>query len=385
MNPLWERFIDVSEERYIFAGGGTGGHLFPAIAIADAIRKRKPGAGILFIGTKDKIESSVVPQRGYEFRAIWISGFHRRKILTNLLFPLKLVVSVMQSISIIRKYKPSVVVGTGGFVSGPVVYAATLLGVPSLIQDQNGVPGVTTRILGNRVNEVHLTFESSRKYFRRNDGVFMSGNPTREFSASIDRVAASNCFGFSPSDTRKTILIFGGSLGATTINSAVLKEIDTVLKNGVRVIWQTGRADYQRVKGHPLTPSSERSGNESLWVGVFIDRMDYAYSLSDLVVCRAGATTIAELTCLGKPSVLVPYPFAAANHQVGNAKGLAEKNAALVIDDANAGDELIPAALELLSNPQRLSAMAEESKKLGKPNAANEIADHILALAAKRV
>jgi len=385
--------------RFVFAGGGTGGHLFPAIAIADAVRKSIPDAEILFVGARGKIEETAVPKRGYNFRPIWISGFHRKKLFTNVLFPLKLCISMMQSISILRSYKPDVVIGTGGFASGPVLYAATMMGIPTLIQDQNSAPGVTTKFLGSRVDEVHLTFESSKKYLKRTDNVFISGNPIRDFSAKVSIAEANAYFGFSADDHKKTVLVFGGSLGAKAINSAMLAGIEKLLEKNIRVIWQTGETDFERVKAslrsnetdHPLTPSSERrgdglsrgSGNRELWVNGFIERMDYAYAISDLVVCRAGATTIAELTALGKPAVLIPYPFAAADHQTENARGVAEANAAVVLTDSEATGRLTQTVLELIGNPVKLSSMAEASKKLGKPDAARVIAERAIALARK--
>lgn len=349
--------------------------MFPAIAIADEVKKLEPNADILFIGTKEKIEAQVIPQRGYAFQTIWVSGFHRRLRLSNLLFPLKVIVSLMQAKSIIQEFKPNVVVGTGGYVSGPVLRAATMLKVPTLIQEQNSYPGVTTRMLAERVNEVHLTFESSKRYLKRTDNVYASGNPTRSDLENVDRTEAFQYFGFDPTEQMKTVLVFGGSLGAHTINLAMRRSIDQIVQRNVRVIWQTGKEDAASAQR-----ATQAYSPRQVWVSEFIDRMDYAYAVGDLVVCRAGATTIAELTRLGKPAILIPYPFAAANHQVENARSLAETDAAKIVYDNQLPDKFLTSVLELLDDRQ-LKRMSEQSRKLGKPNAANVIAQRVLNLA----
>ena len=363
-----------SSLRVIFAGGGTGGHLFPALAIADELKKLEPSAKILFVGTKDKLESRVVPSKGYPVRSIWISGFHRSLRPSNLLFPVKVIAAMIQALSIIRKFKPDVVVGTGGYVSGPVLYAATMLKVPTLIQEQNRYPGETTRFLAKRVNEVHLTFEQSKQYLSRADNVFVTGNPTRSDLENMSVTEALKYFRFQRSDNRKTVLVFGGSLGAHTINEAVKKNLDQLLKLNIRVIWQTGEQDYENAK----IVCSQYS-KEVVWRDAFIDRMDYAYAVSDLVICRSGATTIAELTRLGKPAILVPYPYAVANHQVENAKALSESSAAVVVYDHEISEKMYSTVSSLL-NGKTLSQMSEQSRKLGKPSAARDIAHRVLLL-----
>ncbi len=370
-----ERYTNVAGPlRVLFAGGGTGGHLFPAIAIADEVRRSVPGAKILFVGTKDKIEARVVPGKGYRFETIWISGFRRSLAPGNLVFPFRVVVSVMQAFSIISRFRPHVVVGTGGYVSGPVLFAASRKGIPTLLQEQNSYPGVTTRMLAKRASEVHITFESSRKYIHRSDSVFVSGNPTRADLEQVDRSEALRYFGFVE-DERKTLLVFGGSLGAHTINQAVEHSLDQVMKHNVRLIWQTGREDFESAQR-----ISFKAPRGSVWIQPFIDRMEYAYAASDLVVCRAGATTIAELTRLGKAAILVPYPFAAANHQVENARSMADAGAAEAIDDDAIAERFSSAVLSILDG-ERLETMRSASRKLGRPYAAKEIAGHILNLA----
>lgn len=358
----------------MIAGGGTGGHLFPAIAVAEGLRALKPDSEIMFIGTRRKIEARVVPEYGFSFRTIWISGFHRRFTLENILFPIKVIVSLMQSLSIIRGFRPDVVLGTGGYVCGPVLYAATLFHIPSLIQEQNSYPGVTTRLLAKRVDEVHLTFERSRRFIAGAKQIFLTGNPTRSGLDKVPAEEAAAYFGFVPTWTGKTILVFGGSLGAHTINEAVRASIAGLTAGGLRIIWQTGEADYTAAK-----ESSKDLPGTLVWVGAFIDRMDCAYRVSDLVVCRAGATTIAELTVLGKPAILIPYPHAAAGHQMENAKSLAEAGAAELVQDHEAKSRL-EGAIRAAASGDKLASMAAKSRALGKPDAAREIARRIILL-----
>lgn len=367
-----ERCIDVRPPRIVFAGGGTGGHLFPALAIAEEIRLIEPTTEILFVGTKGKIESRVVPEHGYRFETIWISGFRRSLRISNLLFPVKVAVAMIQSHRILSSFRPDAVVGTGGYVSGPVLYSATLRGIPTLIQEQNSYPGATTRFLGKRVNEIHCSFRQSVKYFPRPDKVFVTGNPTRRGLEDVDRNEAFRYFGRSHGG-QTTVLFIGGSLGAHSINTAVIGILSALIQEGFRIIWQTGQEDY-----HAALGASARFG-EAVWVKQFIDRMDYAYAVSDLVVCRAGATTIAELARLGKPAILIPYPHAAADHQTENARAMAEQGAAEIVEDAAVGTMLLPVILSMVRN-NRLHAMAEAGKRLGNPAAAHEIAIRVLRL-----
>jgi UDP-N-acetylglucosamine--N-acetylmuramyl-(pentapeptide) pyrophosphoryl-undecaprenol N-acetylglucosamine transferase len=359
----------------LFAGGGTGGHLFPALAIAGELKALRPGAEILFVGTKHKIEARVVPQHGFGFRTIWISGFHRSLRISNLLFPVKVIVAMMQAFSILREFRPDVAVGTGGYVSGPMLFASTLRRIPTLIQEQNSFPGETTRFLAKRVDEVHITFEQSRKYLPADGRVYLSGNPTRSSLSGAEADAALRYFGFAPDPAKRTILVFGGSLGAAAINRALERSLPELVRSNVRVIWQTGADDASM--GQELR---RKMGPDALWAGAFIDRMDLAYAASSLVVCRAGATTIAELTLLGKPAILVPYPRAAANHQAENARALVEAGAALMVEDAQVADRLVGLVTGLLDG-SALPAMSAKSLSLGRPEAARIIAGHVLRLA----
>lgn len=364
--------------KFVFAGGGTGGHLFPAIAIAEMVRQLDKDADILFVGTRKKLEARIVPARGYRFRTLWISGFHRTLSVDNLLFPLKVIVSMVQAYSILKRFSPDVVIGTGGYVSGPVLRTAAALKIPTLIQEQNSYPGVTTRMLAARVNEVHLTFERSRSYLARQDNVFVSGNPTRDDLGTAGRAEAAGYFGFEPADRRRTLLVFGGSLGARTINRAVEQNLHALLALGVRLLWQTGDSDHGRAAALAAAyPSSQ------VCVRPFVDRMDCAYALADLVICRAGATTIAELTRLGKAAILVPYPHAAADHQVENARTLVEAGAAVMVTDDLIASGLLSSVRSLLEG-DTIDRMAGLSKKFGRPEAARTIAERVLWLAEQR-
>ena len=360
----------------LFAGGGTGGHLFPAIAIADEIRRIRPESQITFVGTRNRIEARVVPRRGYDFAPIWISGFRRRWSIDSILIPLKIVVALVQSFFVMQKVKPDVVVGTGGYVCGPVVFMASIIGIPTLIQEQNSYPGITTRLLSTRADEVHLTFDASKKHLKRAKNLLLSGNPTRSAIGSVTREEGAAHFELNPA--LPTLLVFGGSLGAHTINDAVSRIMDQLIGMHVQVIWQTGEGDFEEVNA---TVSGKVALTAAVRVRKFIERMEYAYAACDLAVCRAGATTVAELTRAGTPSILVPYPFAAADHQTENAKTVVDSGAAVMIKDNDLRMELHSTIAMLINDPRRLKRMAENALTLGKPDAAETLARAALALA----
>ena len=355
----------------LFAAGGTGGHLYPAIAIAEEIRKMDAGARIAFVGTKNKIEARIIPQKGYAFNTIWISGFHRRLMLENLLFPLKVVVSVFQSFFLIRKTKPDVVVGTGGYVCGPVLYVATVMKIPTVVHESNSYPGVTTRVLASRVSKVFLAFEITKKWLPdvRANTMELAGTPTRALLGKTSQEAGLKFFNLSLK--KKTLLVFGGSLGATAINTIIEDIIDKLTEMGFQIIWQTGEKDAEHF---------ESKRNENVWIGKFIDGMEFAYAAADVVLCRSGATTLAELTRLGKPAILVPYPHAAANHQEMNAHAMAEAGAAVMIKETDLEVNALATIQEILLNESTRNAMHERSLALGRPNAGKEIAEKILRL-----
>jgi UDP-N-acetylglucosamine--N-acetylmuramyl-(pentapeptide) pyrophosphoryl-undecaprenol N-acetylglucosamine transferase len=362
--------------KYLFAAGGTGGHLFPAIAIADEIKRLQPGAEILFVGTKNKIEARVVPQKGYNFKTIWISGFQRSLQIQNLLFPAKVIVAMFQSLNILKKFRPDLVIGTGGYVSGPILFVASILGIKTVMHESNSYPGAVTRWLAKRVKKVFLTFEETKQYLTTEINVEVVGNPTRDVLDKVNRTEAIRSFGLD--ENIKTLLVFGGSLGSVSINNAILKNIEKLITKNIQVIWQTGERDYERIEKELINTKVNTS------IGVllvkFIDRMEYAYNAADVVLCRAGATTIAELTRIGKPAILVPYPYAAADHQTMNAKTLANAGAALMLTDKEIDDKLENTVLHLINNDDVRQKMSERSKNLGQPQAALNITKKIFTM-----
>lgn len=365
--------------RIIISGGGTGGHVFPAIAIADALRIRKPGVQILFVGAKGKLEMEKVPAAGYPIEGLWISGFQRSLSLRNLLFPVKLLHSLWRSWRIIRSFRPDVVVGVGGYASGPLLEMATRLGVPAVIQEQNSFAGVTNRLLGRKVQRVCVAFEGMERFFPA-DKIVVTGNPVRKrLRAGAEGLREEALAHFGLDKSCKTLLLFGGSMGARTLNQAMEASREVLaMREDVQVIWQMGKM-YSEVYGQSDTARLPR-----VHALEFIDRMDLAYAAADLVLCRSGALTIAELALLGKPAVLVPSPVVTADHQTKNAMALVERGAARLIADADAVANLLPEALRLLDDVAGLAALREGLKAFAKPEAADRIADLIVELAEKR-
>jgi UDP-N-acetylglucosamine--N-acetylmuramyl-(pentapeptide) pyrophosphoryl-undecaprenol N-acetylglucosamine transferase len=356
---------------FLLAGGGTGGHLYPALAIAEEIKALAPASKFLFVGTKGKIEARVVPQRGYPFHPIWISGLERRLTLGTLVFPLKLVVALAQSFVLLKRFRPDVVIGTGGYVCGPVLYAASLLGIPVVVHESNTYPGLTTRLLAHRATKVLVAFDQTTRWLKRKDNVERVGTPTRAELTRSRREKAIEFFRLDPN--KKTVLVFGGSLGAASINDAIIGLLDELAENKAQLIWQTGQADFERVR-------SQVSEKIIGWVGAYIDRMEHAYAAADLVVCRSGALTIAELTRVGLPAILVPYPRAAEDHQTENARTLVHAGAAVMVNDVEIQATLGVELFQLLQDDARRNAMAEASRKFGQPDAGKDIARKILEL-----
>ncbi len=361
----------------MIAGGGTGGHLFPAIAIADEIRKANPDTEITFIGTRHKMEARIVPQHGFKFETIWVSGFRRKLTIENILFPVKFIVALAQSFVLMKRIRPHVVVGTGGYVCGPPVFVASLLGIPTLIQEQNSYPGVTTRLLASHVNEVHLSFKNSQRYLKRSDNVRISGNPTRESVGRVSREDGAMHFSIDPG--KRTLLVFGGSLGASSINNAVLKILPQLISRGIQVVWQTGLMDFSRIEAKANRMGVALDG--FVKVHAFIDKMEFAYAACDLAVCRAGATTVAELTKAGVASILIPYPHAAADHQTENARAMVEAGAAVEIRDSELDGTLLVAVETLMTDSTELATMRIKALSMGNPDATVVLARAVMDLA----
>ena len=360
--------------RIAISGGGTGGHVYPAIAIADAIKQIVPDADLLFVGANGKIEMEKVPNAGYPIKGLWISGLHRKLTFRNLLFPLKLVHSLFKSWGILRRFKPQVVVGVGGFASGPLLELATRMNIPTLIQEQNSYAGITNKLLAKKVEKICVAYGQMDRFFPK-EKLILTGNPVRKdfLRNEIDKAAAFAYFGLDPS--RKTIFVFGGSLGAASINRAIAKNLALLKEQSdVQLLWQVGKLYYEQYK------DGEVSQLENVSLVPFVDRMDYAYGIADMVVCRAGAGTISELCLVGQAAILIPSPNVAEDHQTKNAIALVERNAALMIPDQEADQEIISAALTLLKDDKKRKTLKENILKMAKPDAAQTIAEEVLSL-----
>ncbi|MFA6978086.1 MAG: undecaprenyldiphospho-muramoylpentapeptide beta-N-acetylglucosaminyltransferase [Ignavibacteriaceae bacterium] len=356
--------------RFLFAGGGTGGHLFPAVAVAEKIRLMKPEAEIIFLGTKSKIEGRVVPQLGFQFKPIWIKGFARKFSVENFLFPVKLLVSVFQSMFYCLMFRPKVAIGSGGYVAGPALFAANLFGAKIILLEQNSFPGVTTRLLERFAQEIHISYENSKKYFKRNKLLFVTGNPVRNVGSLLEKEIALEKLHLSKD--KKTLLLLGGSLGAKKLNQVMAKSLPSLIESDLQIIWQTGSLYYDHYK---------HLQSDVCKVMAFVEDMRLVYSACDVVISRAGATTLAEITSFGLASILIPSPNVAENHQYYNAKSLIDANAAILLEEKNIEDNFVAEILSLMRNENQLKTIRTNAKKLGKPNASEEIANRALSLA----
>jgi UDP-N-acetylglucosamine--N-acetylmuramyl-(pentapeptide) pyrophosphoryl-undecaprenol N-acetylglucosamine transferase len=364
--------------RIIVSGGGTGGHIFPAISIANALRELNPGVEILFVGAEGKMEMEKVPNAGYKIVGLPVVGFQRKLSLQNITFFFKLFRSIRKANRILREFNPDVVVGVGGFASGPMLKAAQKKGIPTLIQEQNSFAGVTNRLLAAKAHTICVAYEGMDKYFPK-DKILLTGNPVRQDLVNLNDLKEVARKHFDVFEGQKVILVLGGSLGAKTINESMMAFMTelAVLKD-ITVIWQTGKLYYIDLK---QAMASYNAKNIRLFD--FITRMDLAYAVADLVVSRAGAGTISELCLVGKPAILVPSPNVAEDHQTKNAMALVGRNAAVMVDDFRAKENLIPVALELINDPQRQRELSENIAKMALPNSANVIAGEVLKLAYK--
>lgn len=357
--------------RYLFAGGGTGGHLYPAIAVAQKLLELQPNSNILFVGTKKKIEARVLPNLGFEFKSIWISGITRKITLKNLLFPIKLVVSLFQSLLISIKFKPDIAIGTGAYVSGPAIWGASMMGARIVLMEQNSYPGLANRLLEKKAEKVFVSFEESSKYFRDSSKLINSGNPIRVDIQLQDRLKAIKEFGLD--ESRKTLVIIGGSLGARSINIAIEKNLNELKSLGIQILWQTGENYFEKY---------QKYDDELVRVQKYFDNISLTYSIANLLIVRAGATTIAEVAALGLPVVFVPSPNVAEDHQFKNAKVLYDSNAAELVKDNDFSSKVIEVVKDLMFNEQKLNGFKENIKKFAKPDAVNIISNEIIKMAA---
>jgi UDP-N-acetylglucosamine--N-acetylmuramyl-(pentapeptide) pyrophosphoryl-undecaprenol N-acetylglucosamine transferase len=356
--------------RIIIAGGGTGGHIFPAIAIANALKNIDKNIEILFVGAKGKMEMEKIPQAGYEIRGLDIAGFNRSSLIKNIGLPFKLVKSFFQVRSIVQDFKPDAVIGVGGYSSFPVLRFAQVKGIPSFIHESNSFAGRSNIMLGKKATMIFTGTDGMEKFFPA-DKIMVTGNPVRSV---ISQSAISRSEGlkfFSLEETKKTVLVVGGSLGARTINEAIDKHLDKLLKAGLQIIWQTGKLYAAKASGRAVE-------NKSIWVNAFINQMEYAYAAADMVVSRSGAMTVAELCVVKKPVLFVPYPFAAEDHQTVNAMKLVNKNAALMVKDGEALDKIVPMIIELANDENRQKELRKNIGEYGITNADKKIAEEII-------
>jgi UDP-N-acetylglucosamine--N-acetylmuramyl-(pentapeptide) pyrophosphoryl-undecaprenol N-acetylglucosamine transferase len=361
-------------KRIIISGGGTGGHIYPAIAIANAILKEVPDAEILFVGALGKMEMEKVPKAGYRIVGLPIVGIKRELSLDNLAFPFKLVNSLLKARDVVKEFKPDVAVGVGGFASGPLLMMASLAGVPILIQEQNSYAGLTNKLLAKRAAKICVAYPGMEAFFPKEKLVLL-GNPVRSDIVDVSGRRNEALVHFDLSPERKTLFVMGGSLGARSINESINKGLEELVAAGYQILWQTGKGFIEKAK-----ESIQKLSSERVKAFEFIYEMDLAYAVADVVVSRAGALSVSELCLVGKPAILVPYPAAAEDHQTKNALNLTEQHAAILVKDQNTGDELVSKAMDLLKNDIRQSELVANIKKLGRPSAADDIAAEVLKL-----
>lgn len=368
----------MSSPRVLIAAGGTGGHVYPAIAIADALKEFNDNTDILFIGTKDHMEWDAVPKAGYDIKSIWISGFHRRFTLKNILFPVKLGSSLVQSWAILSQFKPNVVVSCGGFASGPVGWVASKKDIPLVLQEQNSFPGVTTRLLSKKARKIFTAFEDADRYLPA-EKTEVAGNPTRKNLVEAETGEAYEHFAFN--QAKKTLLVLGGSGGAKSINEAMAANIDELHNEmSLQIIWQCGSRYYDQ-----LHTELHTDNYDDLRLVDFLHNMPEAYEVADLVVSRAGALSCSELALTGKPSILVPSPNVAGDHQSKNAQSMAHEGAAEILDDSKAKETLADLVNKLIFDQEKLKEMQKAALKLARPDAASDIAREILEIATKEI
>jgi UDP-N-acetylglucosamine--N-acetylmuramyl-(pentapeptide) pyrophosphoryl-undecaprenol N-acetylglucosamine transferase len=354
--------------RIIVSGGGTGGHIFPAISIAMAIQKEDPRVEILFVGATGKMEMTKVPQVGFKIKGIWISGIHRGKIVKNLLFPLKLVISLIQSLVILLRFNPEMAIGVGGFASGPLLFVASLLGKKIAIQEQNSFPGITNRLLAKKAHSIYVAYDEVEKYFQKSK-IKKFGNPIREsITANAEKGQSLKNFGLKPEI--KTLLIIGGSQGALSINIALTREVQKIADSGIQVIWQSGQNYFDTAK---------KLESEKICVTPFIKNMEEAYAAADVILTRAGASTVSELCVIGKPVIFVPLPSASEDHQSKNAMALVLKDAAILLADAQLDEALVKTVTDLFANEEQCKDLGANIKKMQVLDAAERIAKDLLS------
>jgi len=357
----------------LISGGGTGGHIYPAIAIANELKLRYPDANFLFVGAKDKMEMEKVPQAGYEIKGLWISGIQRKLTIDNLSFPFKLTSSLVKAAKIIRQFKPDVAIGTGGFASGPTLIMASRKGIPTLIQEQNSYPGITNKLLGKKADKICVAYDNLERFFPQ-EKIVKTGNPVRQDLLSIYAKTEEGKRFFKIDKTKKTILVLGGSLGARKINQLVETNLEFFKKQEVQVVWQCGKLYYEEYKKY--------DDLEHIQVHQFLNRMDLAYAASDIIISRAGASSVSELCIVGKPVIFIPSPNVAEDHQTKNAKSIADQHGAIMLRENEL--DTFPIVFEtLLKDKGKQEHLSENINELALPGATTDIVNEIEKLLKK--
>jgi len=356
--------------KFILSGGGTGGHIYPAIAIANELKIQFPDAEFLFVGAQDKMEMQKVPQAGYEIKGLWIAGLQRKLTLQNLMFPLKLATSLLESRRIIRQFKPNVVIGTGGFASGPLLQAAGQAGIPTVIQEQNSFPGITNKLLSRRANAICVAYENLERFFPK-EKIVLTGNPVRQDLIDIvtKKEEAIAFYGLDPN--KKTLLVLGGSLGARRVNQLIEKELHTMLSQDVQIIWQCGKLYFEDYKKH---------NQQNVRVVDFIERMDFVYAAADVIISRAGASSVSELCIVGKPVIFIPSPNVAEDHQTKNAQAIVDAKGAILLKESELDSQFSIVFEALLKDHGKQTQLSDNIKKLAMPNATKVIVEQIKKL-----
>lgn len=356
--------------KFILSGGGTGGHIYPAIAIANELKSRFPDAEILFVGAQDKMEMQKVPQAGYPIKGLWIAGLQRRLTLDNAMFPIKLLSSLLKSRQIIKQFQPDVVIGTGGFASGPLLQMANNAGIPTVIQEQNSYPGITNKLLSKKANAICVAYENLERFFPK-DKIILTGNPVRQDLIAIEGKRAEGQAHFNLDPNKKTILILGGSLGARRINQLIEKELEFFATQNVQLLWQCGKLYFEEY---------QKYNSKNVQVMAFIERMDLVYAAADIVISRAGASSVSELCIVGKPVIFIPSPNVAEDHQTKNAQSVANKNGAILIRENELDAAFKSTFSDLIADEKKQKELSQNCKNLAFPNATKAIVEEIIKL-----
>ncbi|MFV5691472.1 undecaprenyldiphospho-muramoylpentapeptide beta-N-acetylglucosaminyltransferase [Flavobacterium sp. LT1R49] len=360
----------MKQYKFILSGGGTGGHIYPAIAIANELKSRFPDAEILFVGANNKMEMQKVPQAGYKIKGLWIAGLQRRLTFDNVLFPIKLLSSLLKSRTIIKDFRPDVVIGTGGFASGPLLQIAGIAGIPTVIQEQNSYPGITNKLLSKKASKICVAYENLERFFPKGK-MILTGNPVRQDLIDIESKRAEAIQYFNLDSKKKTLLVLGGSLGARRVNQLIEKELENIISQNVQVIWQCGKLYLEDYKKY-------NKGN--VQVVAFIERMDLVYAAADVIISRAGASSVSELCIVGKPVIFIPSPNVAEDHQTKNAQAIVDKKGALMLKESELDWQFGLVFEALLKDHGKQKQLSENIKQLAMPEATKQIVDEIVKL-----